>query len=213
MLVYSAFNIDVFGEIPFDLHTLLDVGCGSGQMGLALKQRNSNTHITGVTYSADEKLVADQFLDSVLICDLNNSLPNFVRKFDCIVFSHILEHTYNPSQVLYHFKQFLSQGGKIIIALPNILYYKQRLEFIKGNFIYSKNGGLMDITHFRFFDWQTAQQLVLDAGLNLNSIKATGNFPLGFFRKLFPQLATKIDNLCLRRFPGLFGFQFLLVAS
>lgn len=213
MLVYSAFNIDVFREIPSNLNTLLDVGCGSGQMGLALKQLNTQTFITGVTYSADEKLVAEQYLDSVLICDLNNILPKFDSTFDCILFSHILEHTYNPSKILFHFKQYLSPGGKIIIALPNILYYKQRLEFLKGNFIYSKSGGLMDITHFRFFDWQTAQQLVLDAGLNLNSIKATGNFPLGFFRKQFPQLATKIDNFFLRRFPGLFGFQFLLVAS
>lgn len=213
MLIYDALNMDVLNAIPNNIYSLLDVGCGSGQMGLALKQNNSQLQITGLTYSEEEKIVANQYLDSVLICDLNSMLPKFDTSFDCIVFSHILEHTYDPSKVLFHFKQFLSPGGKIIIALPNILYYKQRIQFLKGYFVYSKNGGLMDITHFRFFDWNTTQQLIVDAHLKLNSIKATGNFPLGLFRKVLPQLASKIDIFFLRNYPGLYGFQFIVEAT
>jgi hypothetical protein len=76
-------------------------------------------------------------------------------------------------------------GYIIIVALPNVLHWKQRLEFLKGHFKYTE-GGLMDRTHFRFFDWQTAQDLLTQSGYQITQAEADGSFPLPVLRKLLP---------------------------
>jgi SAM-dependent methyltransferase len=213
MLLYTAFNKDVYNQIPDSAINILDVGCGNGALGQALKNNNANRKVTGLTFFADEAKMATELLDSVVEVDLNGEAPIFTHLFDCIIFSHVLEHTYNPVKVLKHFKQFLSNDGVIVVALPNILYYKQRFKFLKGEFKYSLNGGLMDITHFRFFDWNTAHELVIQAGLNPIIRNAYGNFPLGVLRRLSNPVAETIDNWAIQVSPGLFGFQFIIVSK
>jgi len=213
VLEYSAFNDLVFNKVPASATTILDVGCGTGMMGKALKDQKKERFVYGITYSDKEHDAAIKFLDKVSISDINNELPDVNMKFDCIIFSHILEHTYEPGKVLKSFSRFLEIDGKIIIALPNVLQYKQRLEFTKGNFKYSLNGGLMDITHFKFFDWLTAQEMITNSGFKIISKEASGNFPLPFIRKLLPSFSRFIDRVSLKTWPGLFAFQFVFVAE
>lgn len=213
MLEYESLNDAVFCKIPVCATNILDVGCGTGNLGRALKKQKEGRVVYGVTYSQEEYKKASNALDKVVIGDINNNIPLFDIKFDSIIFSHILEHTYDPIEVLKKFSTFLNENGSIVIALPNVLYYKQRFEFLKGNFIYSLNGGLMDITHFRFFDWLTAQELVKKAGLRLISKEATGIFPSYKLRKIMPSFCKFIDKKAVKYFPGLFGFQFVFVAK
>ena len=213
MIEYNAFNKEVFDKIPLDALAILDVGCGTGIMGKALKEQVKNRLVCGVTYSNEEYKTAKKSLDEVWVTDINYELPKTDRIFDCIIFSHVLEHTFYPNQVIKSFAQLLSQNGIIVIALPNILYYKQRKQFLEGKFQYSEEGGLMDITHFRFFDWSSSQKLIRDSGLYIISEEATGNFPLPFFRRFFPNISKKIDNFLIRKWPGLFGFQFVFVSK
>ena len=84
---------------------------------------------------------------------------------------------------------------------------------MKGNFKYSETGGLMDVTHFRFFDWMEAQKMISSAGLNIISKEAFGNFPLSFFRKILPGVGKTVDRFSLKKWPGLFGFQFVFVCK
>lgn len=213
MLLYTAFNKEVYDQIPDGSIHILDVGCGNGALGQALKNDNAHRKVTGLTFSTEEAKIATKLLDKVVVGDLNGDLLTFTELFDCIIFSHVLEHTYDPLKLVIHFKQFLSPNGLIVVALPNILYYQQRLKFLKGDFKYSLYGGLMDITHFRFFDWNTAHNLIIDSGLNPIIRRAYGNFPLGILRKLSKPIAEKIDNWALQLSPGLFGFQFIIVSK
>jgi len=151
MLNYDAFNIEVFNQVPAGAINILDVGCGTGIMGKVLKDTNGSRIISGVTYSNDERDIAINVLDEIWVTDLNNDIPDFGRQYDCIILSHILEHTFYPQKVLTEVSAFLKDEGVIIVALPNILQFKQRFKFLKGQFKYSSTGGLMDDTHFRFF--------------------------------------------------------------
>ena len=212
MLDYSALNHLVLNKVPSYALTILDVGCGTGIMGKALKSENSARKVDGITYSQSEFDAASKLLDNVWVADINERAPGIDTVYDCIIFSHILEHTFNPSQVLKNFSGFLKENGIVIIALPNVLQYKQRLEFMKGNFKYSLQGGLMDATHFRFFDWQSAQEMINDASLRIIDKKAGGHFPLFFFRRFLPDISRSIDRFSLKHWPGLFAFQFVFVA-
>ncbi|MEJ7738062.1 MAG: class I SAM-dependent methyltransferase [Chitinophagaceae bacterium] len=212
-IVYSSFNIEVFAKVPINALNILDVGCGTGIMGKVLKQQRKDRIICGVTYSKDEYVIANQVLDKVWIADINKETPMFDGTFDCIIFSHVLEHTYQPEKVLADFSSFLNKEGVIIVALPNILHFRQRIKFLSGSFQYSANGGLMDITHYRFYDWVTAQKMIISAGLRIIAKEGHGNFPLPFFRVLFPVLGKIIDRRASRLWPGLFGFQFVFAAK
>jgi hypothetical protein len=71
----------------------------------------------------------------------------------------------------------------------------------------------MDRTHLRFFDWATAQSLISESGYTILQSFAVGNFPQPGFRKLVPALAKRIDDVSCALLPGLFGWQFIIVAK
>jgi hypothetical protein len=66
----------------------------------------------------------------------------------------------------------------------------------------------MDRTHYRFFDWVTAQELLTQSGYSIVDAAADGSFPVSRF---FFRAGEMFDRLALRFFPGLFGFQFVFV--
>jgi len=210
-LVYQAFNTDVAGMIPNDAARILDIGCGNGALGAWLKSKRL-VEVDGITFSEAEALHANTWLDTVFIADLNQfDFTKTNGNYDCIICSHVLEHLYEPWDIVKKLEAQLAPNGIILMAFPNVLFFKQRMQFLIGHFTYSTHGGLMDITHFRFFDWASVELLYRDTTLQLVSKKATGMFPQPLIRKIAPQLSAKIDQLMVRRFPGLFGLQFLLV--
>ena len=215
MVYYDALNISLIKYIPKDSKSILDIGCGSGALGKFIKENiNPKASITGITYSENEAVTARERLNSVIVADLNTFDFNTLGKFDLIICSHILEHLFNPSSILNSLQGNLTPAGKILIALPNILYWKQRMKFIKGHFKYSKGGGLMDDTHFRFFDWTTAQDLIKENNFNIIDSTAIGNFPLPLIRKVIPSFITnKIDQTFSKLLPGLLGFQFIFLVE
>lgn len=212
MLEYAALNKPVFEAVPATAMNILDVGCGTGSMGNALLAAMPRRNITGITYSAAEAKEAGQTYRRVYVHDLNDLSLNPGGPFDCIIFSHVLEHTMQPAAILRHYVQYLDlvPGAMVVVALPNVLFFKQRWEFIKGNFRYSSTGWLMDDTHFRFFDFSTAKELVSSAGLEIIAANGYGAFPLPFFRRILPRFSKTIDKFACRLWPGLFSFQYVI---
>lgn len=213
-LIYSAINQPVAQAIPNSITTLLDVGCGNGNLGkFLIEQSHPNLQVSGITYHEKEAEQARTVYKQVWLGDLNTIDLSSLGTFDTIVCSHVLEHVYEPHLLLRKLKEKLNPGGKIVVALPNVLFWKQRIQFLKGNFKYSLEGGLMDITHFRFFDWETAQLLLKNEGFHIVNAEAHGSFPMPVIRQLLGPLGPKLDAFFVKSYPGLFGFQFVFVAQ
>lgn len=133
--------------------------------------------------------------------------------FDTVICSHILEHLAKPQRLLRLVLPLIAPGGCLIVALPNVLHWKQRLLLLRGHFKYTE-GGIMDSTHLHFYDWDTAQQLVASAGYRVTCAEAPGNMPLPGLRRVIPARgAQRLDALATKAFPGLFGAQFIIVAE
>jgi hypothetical protein len=68
----------------------------------------------------------------------------------------------------------------------------------------------MDRTHFRFFDWSTARALIVETGFREVLASADGGFPLARF---LPGVGAWFSRAALWAAPGLFGWQFVIVAE
>ena len=205
-MIYGAVNEPVLERLPRKIERLLDVGCGDGSLGRTIKSQ-VGCKVEGITYSADEADDASQYLDKVYVYDLNVFTSNGIGRFDCIVCSHVLEHVQRPERLLEELKHVLSPDGIMIIALPNTVYWKQRLEFLRGKFRYT-SGGLMDETHVRFYDWVTAFELLIKSGYDVLRRDAVGGFPLS---RYLPFINRHLDRVATKMFPNLFGIQFVFV--
>jgi SAM-dependent methyltransferase len=170
-----------------------------------------NCKVTGLTFSEEEGRLASACLDRVEIVDLNCLCVSSLEKYDCIICSHVLEHLYKPESLLRALADHcLTPDGVLVVALPNVLYWKQRLKFLLGHFRYTL-GGIMDETHYRFYDWNTASELICTAGYQIISRRSDGIFP--FSRLLGRRMSQVVDHAALTMFPGLFGNQFIITAK
>lgn len=230
-------------EIPNILRSLpggldvLDVGCGSGVHGAELKRIHRH-RVVGVDLSAVSIEKAKTRLAEAHVADVTQ--PEFYpffgnRKFDVIVFSDILEHLYDPYDVLTRHFELLREGGKVLISLPNVAIWNVRLELLIGRFEYQETGTL-DRTHIRFFTRRTFRRFTDEAGLVIHHRRITpgilrpfvplikkiyGNSsqpdsssimdsgPYCFYMKwLYP-----IERAICRMWPGLLAFQFVILGE
>lgn len=204
-MIYRSVNHTVIAQVPDGARAVLDVGCGGGDFGAQLKATR-DCHVVGITHDTQEAAVAGRVLDAVLVIDLDRYDPKQLGCFDVIVCCHVLEHLLAPGSLLTALRQNLARDGTLLVALPNVLYWKQRMQFLRGRFRYT-DGGLMDRTHLRFFDWDTAPQVLREAGFEVAKRVADGSLPLS--GRLGHRLSERLNRWALRRWPGLFGHQFV----
>jgi len=207
-LLYGSINPPVFERIPRTARRILDVGCGVGTLARAIRAEWPAS-VVGITHSPEEAEQARDILEQAVVADLNGYDPSVLGRFDCIICSHVLEHLLDPGALLTRLQPCLNPGGRLIVALPNILYWRQRLHFLRGRFRYTA-GGLMDATHYRFFDWQTAAELLSESGWRVTDRRAYGGLPGS---RLLGPLGPRLDTLATRIWPGLYGWQFVLDAE
>jgi SAM-dependent methyltransferase len=204
-------NAAVLAKIPTDARAILDVGCGDGGLGRTLKER-APCRVVGVTFAAAEAAQARAVIDAVVQADIDSADFTELGTFDAIVCSHVLEHLKDPGAVLRRLRPHLAPNGTLVVALPNPLLWRQRLAFLAGRFRYT-DGGIMDDTHLRFFDWETARQLIENAGFAVADATAEGGIPGSkFVRRLSGALADRIDRAATGALPGLLGVQFVFAA-
>jgi O-antigen biosynthesis protein len=59
------------------------------------------------------------------------------EKYDVFVFFDVLEHLYDADKVLRHSRDLLKAGGKVLVSLPNVAYFENRLGLFKGDWNYT----------------------------------------------------------------------------
>lgn len=134
----------------------------------ALLQRNG-CKVTGIEINDVALRQAEPYLEKSILgnieeTDVWNRLEN--KKFDVVLFMHVLEHLVNPEKVLKKAQSYLKDGGFIIVCLPNVSNWLERLNMMKGNFTYTESG-IMDKTHLKFYNYFTAKELLEKNGYKI----------------------------------------------
>ena len=210
-------NISLIDLLGNGGNRILDIGCGAGDNAALIKSKYTECDVFGITYSAAEAEIAKNQMKQCFVFDIESDIPPDLAKqsFDVLIFSHVLEHLKNPSEVLAKFSRLLNSGGQVLIAVPNILSWRMRLQFLRGVFEY-ESAGELDDTHLRFFTYFTADQYLLSKSPDLEVIHktASGSVPLWWLRRhVLPQAWSEhIDQWGCRHWPNLFGGQILIMA-
>jgi len=93
-------------------------------------------------------------------------------KFDCIIFADVLEHLYNPEQVLEKTQDFLNEDGFVIFSVPNIAHNDILMNLYNNRFQYTPVG-ILDETHIRFFAYDSLVPFTEKAGYEIVEEDAT----------------------------------------
>ena len=206
-------NTDVLQLVPPSAKEILDIGCGDGSNArLLIKQ---NCIVDGITISETERAEAKKVMRNVHVHNAETGLPfEGENLYDVVICSHVLEHICYPSKLMEDINRVLKVGGVVIIALPNLMHYRSRLKLMVGNFNYQE-AGIWDYTHFRWYTFATAQDLLRQHGFTIDVATVTGELPLNsLFKKIFPgKIRRGIYSLLLKISKGLFGYQLLYRAT
>jgi SAM-dependent methyltransferase len=102
--------------------TVLDAGCGAGELLAAVQRRNPQVRLLGVELAASRVEAAQRRLGSqaeVRAGSLTTPLPFPAHCADVILVTEVLEHLKDPAQTLRHLRAWLRPGGVFIITVPN----------------------------------------------------------------------------------------------
>jgi hypothetical protein len=121
-----------------------------------------------------------------------------------ILIGDVLEHLVSPQSLLKQLPGMLNTGGYIVVSLPNVVHWTVRAKVLFGSFRYQPVG-LLDFTHLRFFDIQSARALIEGSGYEIDEFRPIigGRFS-DRFRTMWNALAGVRPNL--------FGYQLLFKA-
>jgi SAM-dependent methyltransferase len=154
--------------VPFGARCILDLGCSSGALGAALKQRQ-DCQVVGVEIDSAYAADARGRLDRVVVADVEELLAGAeaerLGRFDCVIAADVLEHLRDPWSALRAAVTLLDDSGSAVVSVPNVRYWETFLQLGLHGTWPRRDEGIFDRSHLRWFTKGDAVSLLRDAGL------------------------------------------------
>jgi len=167
--------------------TVLDVGCSAGQLGRLLREEKGCT-VYGVDISLEAVRSAALVLHAAEVMDVEKDpLPFAGRRFEVILFVDVLEHLFNPEEVLKKFQNYLTPDGVMVISIPNVANVSIRLRLLMGRWEYTASG-ILDEGHVRFYTLKTMRALFHACGLEIKEQGSAPRYRCERLTRLWPTL-------------------------
>ena len=171
-------------------NSILEIGCASGVMGEALKNKNKTIFYFGIDYDINSLNIARSKLDQVQLFDFNkedyNKFDEIInRKFDYIIYADVLEHLLYPIDIINYFKKYLEPNGQVIISIPNIAHISVIKQLLfKIDFQY-QDEGILDRTHLHFYTKKSFTRELNTLGYKKISYVYNNGFKSTLLSKIF----------------------------
>ncbi len=190
---------------------VLDIGCGEGNIGLLLAQKNND--VTGVDISSKAISVAQKKAKILNLKDKTTFLVQdahylkLKNKFDIAICIEVLEHVKDDTRIIKNIYKQLKKTGTLIITVPSKNAPLYKLKSIKA---YDQKIG-----HLRRYSAKTLSNKLKEGKFKVLKIKKTegiirnflfftsyGTFLLKIINRfpLFTKVFEKTDNLFLKIF-------------
>lgn len=125
--LYKKMVYEPFADVVVDIvkknkfKDIVEVGCGQGKNGYALRVTNNlkDIRLDATEISVVAKKWAEKYYDNIYIRD-DFKLPD--KHYDLVLLTSVIEHIYEKNlDVLFgDIKKKLNKGGKIFVVVPNI---------------------------------------------------------------------------------------------
>lgn len=161
---YQEGRVEVQRIVNPGSRTIMDIGCGAGNLGVDLKQK-FDSEVWGIEIIDAAAQIAAEKLDKVLVGDAVEEVLNTPDQyFDTIIMADVLEHLVDPWSLLKNTVPKLKDNGEIVISVPNVGHWFVIKLLLNSEFYYS-GFGTLDKTHLRFFTKKSAIRMLDEAGL------------------------------------------------
>jgi 2-polyprenyl-3-methyl-5-hydroxy-6-metoxy-1,4-benzoquinol methylase len=195
---YRHVRSEILAAVPPEGRSILDVGCGAGMLGKALKEQERERKVTGIEINHEAFHYARMNLDEAFHAELESFDPPFRKgEFDCMVFADVLEHLKNPWRMARLYASFLRPGGTFIASIPNIRFLPFLCNLAENGSWKYQDEGLLDHTHLRFFTRREFLRLLDFAGIRCDSVSYLGTASCAHLRPATPERSIKCGNISL----------------
>lgn len=175
--------------------TVLDVGCGNGQLLYQLADRYRN--LIGLEYSAHRLEHAKLNLPKERFTPVQGSAEHMdeleSNSVDCIVSADTIEHIPDVYRAAAELLRVVKPGGKLVINTPNIAFIKKRALLFMGRFPSTSqpneglgNDILFDGGHLHYFTYRSLSLVLERAGFVIE--KRVGYGDWGRIHDIYPPL-------------------------
>jgi 2-polyprenyl-3-methyl-5-hydroxy-6-metoxy-1,4-benzoquinol methylase len=114
---------ELLALVPIGARRILSVGCGSGDMEVALKNRGAE--VTALPLDSVIGAAAEKREIDVVYGTLDQGLEQLgSRTFDCVLISDLLHLFHEPSLLVEKAQQFVGSNGTVVVRGPNFEFYK-----------------------------------------------------------------------------------------
>jgi 2-polyprenyl-3-methyl-5-hydroxy-6-metoxy-1,4-benzoquinol methylase len=163
--------------VPRTARRILDVGCGAGALGAALKRDLVDAEVIGIEAFPAAADLAEENLDAVLRLDLQArpELPYEHGAFDAMVFGDVLEHMHDPHGVLTTLRPYLAPDGVIVCSIPNVRHWSVIGPLVLNDRWTYEDSGLLDRTHVHFFTLHEIDTMLTQTGFEVVHLGAVFN--------------------------------------
>ncbi len=181
---YGGERLDVLSmvaNLSISAKTVLEFGCSGGRFSRRLKAHLQADRYIGVERNPVAAREARSVLDDVIEDDIDELIkrPDFMAEnsLDLVVALDVLEHLYDPWNVVWRSTQWLKPGGQMLLTMPNVQNIHVLTQLVEGRWAYEPTG-LLDATHIRFFTLQGLIEMLTGAGLEIANTTVTLNPPV-----------------------------------
>jgi 2-polyprenyl-3-methyl-5-hydroxy-6-metoxy-1,4-benzoquinol methylase len=118
---------DIARALPSRAASILDAGCATGGLLTALRDQGF-TAVAGLDPSPRcAAACRDRGFEAYVGSISTASTPAHMPKFDCVVFSHVLEHVYDMPAFFLAARRLLAPGGYMYLETPDATRYDDYL--------------------------------------------------------------------------------------
>ena len=116
-----------------DIKVCVDLGCGSGDDLMIVKENNPDCRCIGIDIENwnQEKLIS-KGIEPFIVNIENESLPLGVETVDLVIANQVLEHTKEIFWINHEIFRVLKKGGYLFLGFPNVLSLHNRILALFG---------------------------------------------------------------------------------